>query len=62
MVTKLSFRSIAASQFSGSSVNITCEGRPYLGVARNFTESFVGQGSDVSAKVLLLAKIAESQS
>ena len=33
LVTKPSFHSFAVSQFSDSNVNITCDGRPYLGAA-----------------------------
>ena len=47
-------------------VNISVEGRPYLGATigtREFTCNYVGaKVSEWSSEVLLLAKIAESQS
>ena len=60
LVTKPSF---TVSQFSGSSVNITCDGRPYLGAAigiQQFCKAFLEDRVKVwSAEVLLLAKIAK---
>ena len=65
LVTKPSFHSFTVSQFSGSNVNITCDGRPYLGAAigtLEFCKKFLKDKVKVSsAEVLLLAKIAESQ-
>ena len=64
-MTKPSFHTFAVSQFSGSNVNITCDGRPYLGAAigtQEFCKKFLEDKVKVwSAEVLLLAKIAESQ-
>ena len=64
-MTKPSFHYLAVSQFSGSNVNIICDGRPYLGAAigtQEFCTKFLVDKVKVwSAEVLLLAKIAESQ-
>ena len=64
-MTKPSFHSFAVSQFSGSNVNITCDGWPYLGAAigtQEFCKKFLEDRVKVwSAEILLLTKIAESQ-
>ena len=64
-MTKPSFHSFAVSQFAGFNVNITCDGRPYLGAAigtQEFCKRFLEDKVKVwFTEVLLLAKIAESQ-
>ena len=66
-VTKSSFgaAAAAAAQFAGTGVNVTVEGRPYLGAAIG-TQEYIRKFMDDkvrewSAEVLLLAKIGESQ-
>ena len=53
------------SQFSDSGVNVTCEGRPYLGATigtPEFSRKLINElVQKWSSKVTLLAKIAESQ-
>ena len=65
LVTKSSCYDVAVSQFSDSGVNVTCEGRPYLGAAigtPEFSRKFVDElVKKWSSEVTLLAKIAESQ-
>ena len=65
LVTKSSFGAAAAAQFAGTGVNVTVEGRPYLGAAIG-TQEYIRKFMDDkvrewSAEVLLLAKIGESQ-
>ena len=64
-MTKSSFGAAAAAQFVGTCVNVTVEGRPYLGAAIS-TQEYIRKFMDDkvrewSAEVLLLAKIGESQ-
>ena len=65
LVTKSSFGAAAAAQFAGTGVNVTVEGRPYLGAAigtQEYIRKFMGDKiREWSAEVLLLAKIGESQ-
>ena len=63
-VTK-SYFGAAAAQLAGTGVNVTVEGRPYLGAAIS-TQEYIRKFMDDkvrewSAEVLLLAKIGESQ-
>ena len=43
LVTKSSCYDVAVSQFSDSGVNVTCEGRPYLGAAIELSRKFVDE-------------------
>ena len=65
LVTKSSFQSSAVAQFAGTAVQVTCEGRPYLGAAigsQEYSKKFIDDKvREWSAEVLLLAKIGESQ-
>jgi len=65
LVTKESLRSDAEVLFAGSGVNVTCDGRPYLGAAIGTTayiEDSVSKKVQVwSEEVKQLSKIAESQ-
>ena len=64
-VVKPAHLATAKKLFAGTGVNISVEGRPYLGATigtREFTRNYVGaKVSEWSSEVLLLAKIAESQ-
>ena len=65
LVTKPSCYDVALSLFSDSGVNVTCEGRPYLGAAigtPEFSRKFIDElVKKWSSEVALLARIAESQ-
>ena len=62
---KSSFQSSSVAQFAGTGVQVTCEGRPYLGAAigsQEYSKKFIDDKfREWSAEVLLLAKIGESQ-
>ena len=65
LVTKSEFASRASTLFSTTKINISCEGRPYLGApigTRQFVENFVNNKvSEWSDDVSTLADIAKSQ-
>ena len=66
LVTKDSFRSDAEIIFAGTNVNLTDEGRPYLGAAigtnQFITQFLMEKVKGWSKDVTRLAKIAQSQS
>ena len=64
-VVKPAHLATAKKLFAGTGVNISVEGRPYLGATigtREFTHNYIGaKVSEWSSEVPLLAKITESQ-